>query len=154
MDRAIWRIAWSFARRFEDAEDLSQDIRLHLLESESSFAGRSDPKTWVYRVAINRALDWSRKARRWLQEPLELDVAATESDQAGILALRGALEKLGRRQRQVLLLREMEGLTYKEIAETLGISLGSVESTLFDARRKLAARLRDGRGESNENERR
>lgn len=142
MDRALWRLSWSWSSSLEEAEDLCQTMRLRVLERASTFKGRSTPHTWIYRVALNAGLDHGRARKRERFLPLEEDLPARDPARLEeSLDLRSALARLPKRQRQIITLREVEGLTYKEIAEVLGIALGSVESGLFDARRKLAALL-------------
>ncbi|HTX72704.1 MAG TPA: RNA polymerase sigma factor [Rectinemataceae bacterium] len=144
LDRKIWGIAYSYSRNAEEAKDLSQNIRLRVLEKVWRFRGESSPETWVYRIAINLAKDYARAAMRRRHRETELDEELPQApvDHDAVLSLRSALQRLSPRQRQLISLREFAGLPYKEIAVTLGISLGSVESGLFDARARLADLVR------------
>ena len=137
MDHAIWRIACSYSQSREEAEDIAQSARLRIWEARGQFCGRSNVRTWMYRIALNVASDHRRFRLRHEQSVLNEEFAAPEQDWSPLFDLRRALSRLSVRQRQVVTLRELEHLSYKEIAEALGLSVGTVESTLFDARRKL-----------------
>jgi RNA polymerase sigma-70 factor (ECF subfamily) len=118
-----------------------------------SFKGGSSLYTWLYRVAVNAAKDYIKSRRRRPAASLE-DLPGSASLPAphtpmveGLerrelrLEVRRAIGQLPRRFRNVLSLREIEGMSYNEIAEVLGLSLGTVESRLFRARRRLRALL-------------
>lgn len=139
LDRRIWRMAYAYSRDPDEAADLAQEIRLRVLEKAPSFSGRSSAETWVYRVAINKCRDFARAKRRSLERETAIgpEVEAPVRDEDAAIALREALSALGARQRQLVSLREFAGLPYRDIAEVLGVSVGTVESGLFDARRKL-----------------
>lgn len=148
LDRTIWLIAYSYSRNAEDAADLAQEVRLRVLEKGAGFRGAARPETWIYRIAVNVCRDQvragSRKRSRELA--LETDIETPTEDREALLALRSALDALPPRQRQLLSLREFGGLSYREIAAALGISIGSVESGIFDARSRLARLLATRRG--------
>ena len=147
----LHRFILSTARNAEDAQDALQETlilafrRLHSFRCESSFA------TWLYRIAINATRNWvraqSRAARRDLvahrdgtspREPDPLQqVLRTEARQA----VRSALLRLPDHYREPVLLRYYSELSYEEIADALGIALGTVKSRLAEARRLLAKDL-------------
>jgi len=137
-----------------DAEDLAQDAFLKAFAALDRFDGRSALFTWIYRIAVNTARDWVDYRRRRPVVPLEgphggpaepADTGALPSEAAERselrAAVRAALERLPEPFRTTLILREMEGHSYEEVAEILGISIGTVESRLFRARAKLRALL-------------
>jgi len=137
-----------------DAEDLAQDAFLKAFAALDRFDGRSALFTWIYRIAVNTARDWVDYRRRRPVVPLEgphggpaepADTAALPAEAAEREELRAtvraALERLPEPFRTTLILREMEGHSYEEVAEILGISIGTVESRLFRARAKLRALL-------------
>ena len=137
-----------------DAEDLAQDAFLKAFAALDRFDGRSALFTWIYRIAVNTARDWVDYRRRRPVVPLEgtFGGAAEPVDQSappGELAerdelraaVRDAVERLAEPFRTTLILREMEGHSYEEVAEILGVSIGTVESRLFRARVKLRALL-------------
>lgn len=117
-----------------------------------SFKGDSGLYTWLYRVAVNASKDYIKGRSRRPAAPLdEVRAARIASPHPHVLEgierrelrqrVRGAIAALPEHYRVVLALRELEGLTYQGIAEILNISLGTVESRLFRARRRLAALL-------------
>jgi RNA polymerase sigma-70 factor (ECF subfamily) len=149
----IYRLLSRFARDRMEAEDLAQDVfvkvfrKLHTFQQDSSFY------TWLYRIGINTATDHlSRHQRRRLR--LVEDVSALERgdrDDAGAATplleeelrqvTRRIVEGLPEKYRTILILREYEDLTYTDIAEVLGCSIGTVESRLFRARRRFKEAL-------------
>ena len=161
----IYARAFSMVRNEEQALDLSQEAwikawqRLHQFHGDSSFA------TWITRITINLSLDFLRKAKRQKAESVE----ALEENSGGVerhlpvinpnptarlerAELRSkidlALAKLSKDHRTVLILHEFEELQYKEIAERVGCSIGTVMSRLFYARRKMAVAMKELLGES------
>lgn len=155
----IYARAMLMMRNEEEALDLSQEAwvkawqRLHQFQGESSFA------TWMTRIVINLCLDQIRRKRKIRAESIEqLDEEAggverqmpvehtnpTEGLEKGELRKRidEAMGKLTESHRTVLVLHEFQGLEYKEIAKKVGISIGTVMSRLFYARRRMASLLR------------
>jgi len=139
-----------------DAEDLAQDTFIKAFGAIDRFQGNSALFTWLYRIAVNTARDHVESRRRRPTVPLEdergprhepPDRADSPPDtllrQERRLAVRAALEQLPEPFRTTLILREMEGNSYEEVAGILGISIGTVESRIFRARCKLRALLGD-----------
>jgi len=137
-----------------DAEDLAQDAFLKAFAALDRFDGRSALFTWIYRIAVNTARDWVDYRRRRPVVPLEgtfggpsepVDPSAPPGELAERdelrASVRDAVERLAEPFRTTLILREMEGHSYEEVAEILGVSIGTVESRLFRARVKLRALL-------------
>jgi RNA polymerase sigma-70 factor (ECF subfamily) len=156
----IYARAFSMMRNEEEAIDLSQEAwvkgwqRLHQFQGESSFG------TWLTRIVINLCLDQLRKHKRQRTESIEamdeesggverqmpvITVNPTAGLERGELRQRidRALGQLSYEHRTVLVLHEFEEMEYKQIAKTMGCSIGTVMSRLFYARRKLAALLAD-----------
>jgi RNA polymerase sigma-70 factor (ECF subfamily) len=155
--------AYNLARRVlrdeEWARDVVQEGFLKVYRSLDRFEGRSSFYTWLYRIVMNLCLDAKRSDRsnrhvEWDEAaPLEADpgsadaVSAVHQEQVGPAGaleraeLRGfvarAIEQLPDDARQTLLLREVEGLSYAEIAECLGVPKGTVMSRLHHARRRV-----------------
>jgi len=126
------RIAGVYAGDDGEEDDLYQEILVQVWRSLPTFRGNASAGTWLYRVALNTALTWRRKATKrfsWRTAggPLTDEVPATSQDsqrsQAAILA--DFLSTLGGPDRSVLLLY-MEGLSYQEIADVTGLSVGAV----------------------------
>jgi RNA polymerase sigma-70 factor (ECF subfamily) len=158
-DRIYARV-FSMTRHEADAVDLSQDAWIKGWQRLAQFQGESSFTTWMTRIAINLCLDHLRKQKRHRLDSIEeLDeesggverqmpvVAVNPTAGLERAELRkkidGALGQLTVEHRTVLLLHEFEDMEYKEIAKTVGCSLGTVMSRLFYARRKMAALLAD-----------
>ena len=137
------------------AEDVVQDALLKAYAKLGSFHGRSSFYTWIYRITVNAASDMRQREER--RRAVSLDdgpvgralsggspgpaARAITSEMRGIV--RREIEKLSPKLRTILKMRELDGLSYEELASALGISKGTVESRLFRAREKLALRLRE-----------
>lgn len=133
-----------------DAEDVTQEIFLDLYRSLSSFRGDSTLATWVYRVALNHCLRHRERQGPPLDslESIEHEPADLSPDPAryavrGELAgqVREALDELSHLHRDVIILHELHGLTYRECADVLGVPVGTVKSRLANAFRCLRASL-------------
>jgi RNA polymerase sigma-70 factor (ECF subfamily) len=130
------------------AEDAAQEAFVRAWQHLPSYQPRSPFRNWVYRIAVNAALDVLRTVRQE-REPLEADAAVSEDDRPETLveraeqaeAVRRAVLSLPPASRAVLVLREYEGLSYREIADTLDIPLGTVMSRLNYARGRLRQAL-------------
>lgn len=143
----------------DEAYDLSQEVFLRVFRTIDRFRADASLKTWIYRIAINQASNrrrfWSRRHRLGqvsLDAHVEVHGEPTEATDASsphrILAskelaerLTVALDALPFDQRTVIILREVEGLSYDEIAQALDIAVGTVKSRLTRARQALRASL-------------
>ena len=157
--RRIYALAAHYCQDPHAAEDLSQDVWLRAYKAIASFRGESSFYTWLRQITINSFLNdrRSQKSRRehelpeiWREneegEPIEWEPA--NGDWAGdyerkVLLGRvwGALGDLTAQQRLIFLLKHQEGLTYDEIAESLGCTAGTVKKSLFRTIGKLRTRL-------------
>lgn len=137
----------------EDDEDVTQDVFLKAIGALPRFRGEASLETWLFRIATNACRDHLRR-KRWqrllfLRKPEDeadpVDAAAAESDPVEESelrsAVRAALRELPARHREIIVLRDVEGFSYEEIAAILGCSAGTVKSRLFYARARLAKRL-------------
>jgi len=156
----IYARAFSMTRNEEDAVDLSQEAWIKGWQRLGQFQGDSSFTTWMTRIVINLCLDHLRKQKRHRADSIE-EMAdesggverqmpvVTENPTAGLeraelrKKIDDALGLLTAEHRTVLVLHEFEDMEYKEIARTVGCSMGTVMSRLFYARRKLAALLAD-----------
>nr|MCU0237579.1 sigma-70 family RNA polymerase sigma factor [Acidobacteriota bacterium] len=146
------QLAYRYTRDRQDAEELAQEIFLKAWRHAGSFRGESEFSTWLYRLAVNSCLNHRQgKKSRPPTQPLTGELqSGAEAGRAGddLVAgerearLRGALDALPARQRLALALASFDDRSYEEIAAAMDISLSSVESLLFRARRNLAAILR------------
>ena len=157
-EKGVYAIARRMTGDSEDAADMTQETFIKAYNSLGSFRGDSKFSVWLYRIANNVCLDFlrsrSRKPTVSLSveddegEETQLDVA-DESQSPELLLERGLTRDAVRRglnslppdYRQILLLREIQGLSYEEIASALGIDLGTVKSRIFRARKKLCTFL-------------
>jgi RNA polymerase sigma-70 factor (ECF subfamily) len=150
----ITRVVAGLLRDRDAVDDVVQETFVKAYYRIGSFHGDAGLYTWLYRIAVNSAKDHAkRRGRRPAVALDDLPSGAAALPSQGTpaleglearerrLAVREAVEALPPRFRAVLVLREVEGLRYEEIAEILDISLGTVESRLFRARRRLKARL-------------
>lgn len=156
---AVYRVAFRLTGRSEDALDVVQDAFIRAFQQLARFERGASFKTWLLRIATNRALDLLRSRRVRYAVPLHpadeddprdavadpdatIPDAALESSEAASAA-RAALESLPAEQRCVFSLHAEGGLTYGEIAEIVGVPIGTVMSRIFHARRKLREMLGD-----------
>lgn len=148
-----------------DAADVTQDVFIKVFRGVSGFHGESSLRTWLYRIALHEASNqrrwWSRHCRREVtieaetghsaeghplcikdtlvdQTESPFDLAAHEEVRARVEA---ELREIAEPFRSVLVLRDIEGLTYEEIAEILNVQLGTVKSRLMRGRAQIKARL-------------
>jgi RNA polymerase sigma-70 factor, ECF subfamily len=158
----IYGLLFRLTENSEEARDLTQETFLRAFQSIGRFRGEADLRTWIYRIAINQARNrwrWWRRRRR--DSTVSLDATQGQSNQtlnatlaeAGAnpeqqtlahereVALRSALQKVGRAYRETVILRDIEGLTYEGIATTLGINVGTVKSRLARGRQELKRKL-------------
>ncbi len=149
-------VARALVHNPDDALELGQETFIRAFQNLSSFEGRSSFSTWLYRIASNLAIDWRRKENRYpVAHGEEADnelrkIPSAQGDSFGAVArdelnhkVREALKQLTPEHRQVILLREMEGLSYEEISEILDCPKGTVMSRLHYARSHLRSLLKD-----------
>jgi RNA polymerase sigma-70 factor (ECF subfamily) len=159
----IYGLLYRLTENPEEARDLTQETFLRAFQSIGHFRGDADLRTWIYRIAINQARNrwrWWRRRRRDntvsldapdgpFGQPLNatLKAEASESPEQRTLArerervLRSALRELGTAYRETVVLRDIEGFSYEEIAATLEISIGTVKSRLSRGREELRRKL-------------
>ncbi len=160
----IYARAFTMMRNEEDAVDLSQEAWVKGWQRLAQFQGDSSFGTWMTRIVINLCLDQLRKQKRQRAESIEemteesggverqmpvFTVNPTERLEREELRRRidRAMDQMSHEHRTVLVLHAFEEMEYKEIARTMGCSIGTVMSRLFYARRKLAALLADVKNE-------
>jgi RNA polymerase sigma-70 factor (ECF subfamily) len=159
----VYALLYRLTEDTEEARDLTQETFLRAFQAIAHFRGDADLRTWLYRIAINQARNrwrWWRRRRR--EQTVSLD--ASENNEANPLSLRlcdttqpdpeqttlarererrlrTALQSLGSSYREAVILRDIEGLSYEEIAATLEISVGTVKSRLARGRLELRRKL-------------
>ena len=129
-----------------EAADLTQQVFLQLLRKVDRYAGRSKFETWMYRVAVNEALQYLRKERRRTLPSLKEDPPSQQRENERSVhrdLLEQAFARIDPDLRAIFLLREAEGQSYSKIAEILQIPEGTVGSRLNRARQQLQHHLRE-----------
>ena len=131
----------------DDALDATQEALIAIARGVARFDGRARFTTWMYRVATNAALDEARRRRRRpLPTALDTDSAATADPTAAVdarLDVDAALAALSPAARAAVVLRDLAGLEYSEIATVLDIPIGTVRSRIARGRAELADRMRE-----------
>ena len=157
--RKVFNVAYKFVGRQDEAEDLTQDIFLKLFKSLKTFDRRANFSTWLISVSRNLCIDHYRSMRRehdvvthdvdvvTLARPSVIDSPQAALEQRDRVALlRAALDKLAPSLRTAVMLRDIQELSYQEIAEKLGVPEGTVKSRINRGRTELSrqiARLRE-----------
>lgn len=162
-ERMVFQLAMHLLGDRDEALDLSQEVFLRVFRTLHAFRGQAALKTWIYRIVINQARNrqrWWRRRHRSDQVQLEHHVldhgdlrqpGDTDSPHRALarkeLATRlwSALNELPFDQRTVIVLREIDGLSYDEIAESLNVAVGTVKSRLTRARQTLRRQLEEVR---------
>ena len=121
----------------EDAQDAAQEAFLNAWRGLASFQGGSSFSTWLYRLASNACIDLLRRRKRRQEGEAPHSLEQKERRQA----LERELRALPDHQREILVMREVSGLSYQEIGELLSLDLGTVKSRLARARLALKKRL-------------
>ena len=158
----VYNLALRMTGDAEDAADMAQEAFIKAYNSLASYRGDSRFSVWLYRIVSNVCLDFlrARKRRQTVSlsvvddegEETELEISDESASPEKLLersmtrdAVRRGLQELTPEYRQILILRELQGMSYDEIAETLGLESGTVKSRIFRARKKLCTFLvRDG----------
>ncbi len=148
--KMVYNLAYRMAGKADEAEDLSQEVFVRIYRHLGRFNGRSALKTWVYRVTLNHCRSKLGR-RRYPTQPLAEEnegqgaelVDATRSPEEQALAadasrrVSAALRHVKPRFREAVVLRDIEGLSYEEIAEVLDVRIGTVRSRIARGRDRL-----------------
>ena len=160
----IYALLYRLTEDPEEARDLTQETFLQAFRHLASFRGDADLRTWLYRIAVNQARNrWRWWKRRRRDRTVSLDAPVSEEIDAPLSAglagdegldperqtlarereqaLHAALKSLSRPYREVIVLRDIEGLSYEEVAATLDLNVGTVKSRLNRGRTELRRRL-------------
>jgi len=138
----LYGVAHALTNNSADAEDLVQETFLAAVKG--SFRGESSVRTWLVRILVNQAAMLRRTRRRrpvseLVEAPSRVDSTKAADAKADLSAM---LAQLSLDHRQVLLLRELEGMSYEQMAATLGVPRGTVESRLYRAREELRKKFK------------
>ena len=163
-ERPVYALCFRLLGDAEEARDAAQETFLKVYRGLGSFRGEAGLKTWIYRIAINQAMNQQRWwRRRHREETISLDLTRGSSDRTigDLLPGRGAspeaqaisserersimraLGEIKQEYRIALILREIEELSYEEIADTLSISIGTVKSRIARGREELRRRVKE-----------
>jgi len=164
--RRVTQLALGMTKDPDEAMDIAQETFVRVHRYLPSFKGDSSFFTWTYRIAMNLCLDAQRRRGRMervdLEQGDEAEIEAAMDPPSAALSgpqrqtlnaelrekIEEALAGLSENHRSILLLRELEGLSYEELSRVLGIRKGTVMSRLFHARLKMQNKLREYLGES------
>jgi RNA polymerase sigma-70 factor (ECF subfamily) len=158
--RKIMRLLSRMIREPSEVEDVAQEAFIKAYRALPQFRGDSAFYTWLYRIAINTARNWQASSQR---RPMSSSIVSNEDDETfdqidnltdistpeSVLASRqvvstvnAAIDALPEELRTAIVLREIEGMSYEDIAQTMGCPIGTVRSRIFRAREAIAAQLR------------
>jgi RNA polymerase sigma-70 factor (ECF subfamily) len=151
----VYNTALKITNNREEAEEVTQDVFLKIYNNLKYFQFRSNIKTWIYRITVNTAINYARRSWSQLARSVEYEEDILYRPTTEVLAQRlGKEEKqsLARRmlaflnpeQRACVVLRDMQGLSYKQIAQTLRININTVRSRLRRARQALLRAVQKG----------
>lgn len=157
--RRAYAVALGMVHDPDDARDVCQEAFLKVHKNLATFEGEAQFFTWLYRIVANLCIDLLRK-RRGMKVEFDDTLANDDPDEAGISPQRtgfdparaladkelraqimAALDKLSPAHRSVLVMREVEGMSYQEMADMMKCSIGTIMSRLFHARKKMQTML-------------
>lgn len=160
--KRIYALVYNMTSNKEDTEDLVQDVFIKGFSALPHFKGQSSFYTWIYRIAINRVINFVKKRKRRatlslndIDSGVEREVDMLLSSQQSSAPrretnlnelqerLNASLQKLSEKHRTVVVMHDIQGIPHDTIAETLGVSAGTVRSRLFYARQLLQNELSD-----------
>jgi len=158
--RKVFNVAYKFVGKHDEAEDLTQDIFLKIFKSLDTFDRRANFQTWLISISRNLCIDHYRSVRKE-RETIDRDVDANEltpaSQEPGPVAaleqrdrvtlLRQAMSELPDTLRTAVMMRDIQELSYQEIADRLRLPEGTVKSRINRGRTELARQIRKLRGE-------
>ncbi len=158
-EKKVYTIAYKYMGNHEDASDLAQEALIKAYQSMGSFRGESSFGTWLGRITANKCLDELRRRKRIqvtsLDDEVELEEGSVQKELAApgdtpeehtmrqetVQYVQSMLNRMREEYRIVLVLRELEGYSYEEIAQQLSCSLGTVKSRISRARNYLKAQI-------------
>ncbi len=158
----VFNTALGLVQNRQDAEDVTQEVFVTLYQTLSTFKGQSQLSTWIYRITVNKSLDFLKARQTKKRSGFIVSLFGSKSDddrpidipdfvhpgvqmerQEAATALFRAINQLPEQQKVAFTLSKVEGLSYQEIADVLETSIPSVESLLFRAKQNLQKLLRD-----------
>jgi RNA polymerase sigma-70 factor (ECF subfamily) len=155
-ERRIFALAYGMLGREEDARDATQETFLSAFRNLRNFRGEAKVSSWLHRIAVNQCITRQRRAKvrneaalddeterdaASFAAPLEILPSRVVEGRERTVAVRRAVNSLPVELRQVIVMKEFEDLTFREIADVLGLPLSTVKSRLYTALRQLQMRL-------------
>jgi RNA polymerase sigma-70 factor (ECF subfamily) len=148
--KRVFMVAYGLVHDVDEAQDLTQESFIRAYHAIETFRGAARFYTWIYRITVNLCMDHFRKQRTeqtlvGAEQPMDSDPPTPDSvahQHEMSQAVHRAIRALPPDQRTVIILRELEGLSYKEIARVTDSSMGTVMSRLFYARKRLRELLK------------
>lgn len=155
----IYGLTYNMTSNREDAEDLTQEIFVKAYQALPRFKGKSSFYTWLYRIAVNKTINYRKKRNRkramsldQFDNEIKLDDVYHDLTSRGSplrnlslselqIKLNEALQNLSEKHRTVVVMHDMQGIPHEEIAKMVGASVGTIRSRLFYARRQMQAEL-------------
>lgn len=154
-EKTVFNIAYRSLSNREDAYEISQEVFIKAFKNINKFDGKSSFKTWIYRIAVNTCIDEARKRKN--KDTISLDKEISGEDDNYLIQVESnedspeeeyikkdtsrlvqdSIDKLSLEHKTIIILRDLQGLSYDEIASSIGISLGTVKSRLTRARKNL-----------------
>jgi len=132
----VFKTIYSFCGNTSDAEDIAQEVFISVWKNAKKFKGQSSVSTWLYRITVNKCIDWMRKKKMTVELNENLDFMQEKSGEARYIVEK-LLSKLPEKYKAIVVLREMDGFSYEEISKILKISKDNVKVLLFRAREKM-----------------
>ena len=137
----IYTVCYMFSNDQDEVADLFQEVLINLWKSLPSFKGRSDVRSWIYRVSLNVCISLDHKKRRHKTVPLTMDInpyedTETNQNSRQMNMLRQRIARLGHYDRAIILLW-LENMSYEEIAAIMGISVKNVSVRLYRIKEEL-----------------
>ena len=138
--RTIYTVCYLFSHDNAEVDDLFQEILIRMWNGFDSYEGRSDARTWIYRVAFNAALNWNKKQRRRIETvPLTVDIDPYEANDPSTQQIRELYDRISHLDLvdRSLILLWLEGVSYVEIGAIVGITASHVGVRLLRIKDKM-----------------
>ena len=155
-EKRMYAVALRMCGNREDAQDCLQEAMLRIYRSIGSFKGQSSFSTWAYRITMNTCLDELRRKKNKQSTSLDslLDVGWSPTDESNAPerkaiqselrnTLHAAIRALPEDMRSAIVLRDMQGMVYEEIAQALNVNVGTIKSRISRGREKLREKLKN-----------
>ena len=159
-EKMVFNVALRYAKNYDDASDITQEVFIKAYRSIDAFKGEAKLSTWLYRITVNVCLDFMRKNKLYFKNTVEISGEDDDGDDFELPLpdntyrpealfekkelrdeILAAIDSLPPAAREIVVMRDINGMSYQEIAEALHIELGTVRSRLARARLRLRKKL-------------